>query len=76
MQIRKKTDEVDIWGKYYSEETGRCFLSLSAAGDFRHHLIEELILLLADKFDMNDHLHLVLAKIKTKIDNSKETNVG
>ena len=66
-----KTKEVEINVSYKGDNTG-CGISVIGTGDLKHHLIEELIFLLANEFDMTDHLDIVWRNIKAKSDLFKE----
>ena len=72
-KIRHRTEEVKINVIYtVNEKSGACKIDISGNGDFRHHLIEELIFLLADDFDLKDHLDIVINKLKVKLNDSKK----
>lgn len=71
--MEHKTKEVDISVSYKKFKNGNCSIGIHGIGDFRHHLIEEILFLLADKFEMKDHLDIVINKLKVRLDNAKET---
>lgn len=70
-KIMRKTNEVELEIDYYFDATGQCNIYIKGHGDFRHHLIEELIFALADEFEMKDHLGVVINKLKVRLDDTK-----
>jgi hypothetical protein len=70
--ITKNTEEVAITVEYKYEDTGACSINIKGTGDFRHHLIEEILFLIAKEFDMGSHLETAINYLKVRLDNSKE----
>jgi hypothetical protein len=67
---KRKTNEVKVTVKYESDENGTCAIAVIGKGDFRHHLIEEVLFLIADEFDMGNHLQIVINKLQVRLDNA------
>jgi hypothetical protein len=45
LELRRKTNEVDIVLKYYQSVGGKCKVDILGHGDLSHHLVEELFAL-------------------------------
>ncbi len=72
-EINCKTKEVEVKIVYsWDDVSGVCNIDIKGSGDFRHHLVEEILFTLADKFNMGNHLDVAINKLKVRLDNLKE----
>ena len=75
MKVKRATKETSIdisFAPSKKKHSCSCSLKLVGKGDFKHHLIEDAIITLAESFNMVDHLDHVISILKIKKDNAKE----
>jgi imidazoleglycerol phosphate dehydratase HisB len=70
--FQRITKETQIHIDYSFSSNGKCKIQINGKGDFKHHLIEDIIILLGEKFDMLDHVYLGGINSKIRQDLAKE----